>query len=47
MLAQWVIVAAIGALALFALARHFGLGRKSTGCPGCNACEKPQRRRVA
>ena len=22
------------------LARHFGLGRKSAGCPGCNSCEK-------
>jgi hypothetical protein len=37
---QWLIVATIGLLALWALARHFGLGHKKAGCPGCNSCGK-------
>lgn len=46
MVLQWVIVALIGLVAVWALARHFGLGvkRSGEGCPGCNACEKPKKR---
>jgi hypothetical protein len=36
---QWLIVAAIGLLALWSMLRHLGLGRKKAGCPGCNSCE--------
>jgi len=48
MLLQWVIVALIGVVAVWTIARHFGLGVKKAGagCPGGNACEKPKAKHV-
>ncbi len=39
LLVQWLVVALIGVAAVYALLRHFGVGRKAkVGCPGCGHC---------